>query len=92
MLIESSSSVTLEARSYWSLKITDTVTEEAFGNLERALDLRWLSFDTWHALRFSWPGLRFSWPGLRGNFFLKICVPFTHLMCVLLIKRGSSCH
>lgn len=29
MLIETSSSATLGARSYWNLKITDTVTEEA---------------------------------------------------------------
>jgi thioredoxin 2 len=43
MLIESSSSVTAGARSYWNLKITDTVTKEAPARLSRQLlseDLR----------------------------------------------------
>jgi hypothetical protein len=40
MLIETSNSVTLGARSYWSLKTTDTVTEETIGPWERLFSRR----------------------------------------------------
>jgi hypothetical protein len=46
MLIETSNSVTLGARSYWSLKTTDTVTEETVGLIcRRAFEGSFLSED-----------------------------------------------
>jgi hypothetical protein len=73
MPIESSSNATLGARLCWSLKITDTVTEEAAGTVWRA------SAQGGFCLTRACASILLARP---SGLFLKIWVPFAHLIRV----------